>query len=854
MAPGSTPRAPRPSAPPGTIPRSELERRASRWFSWLDELAQDARFGLRMLRRYPVLSLTVIVTLGLGIGLTSTVFNITNGFLHKPLPFHESDRIMVLGETSPNRNVGNRGVNVADFIAWRDQQSSFERMGAFSTMPVDLALTRGRPERVPGGSITSGILEILQVQPILGRAFRSDEERPGAAPVVIIGYDLWQTRFQGDPDAIGRMVEANGVRRTVIGVMPKGFEFPGIEQVWLPIEIDPSAARREDEPRYSVLARLRDGVSSRQAGADVAAIASRLEREFPSTNGGVAPTMRTLKRALVPAGYYGLFYTMLLAAFGVLLIGCANVASLLLARASARTHEIAVRQAIGAGRARLIRQLVIEALVLALFGGGIGLGLGQLGLRWFTRQLFDVMAAVGQGEIPFWIHFEYDVNVLFFVLGITVFSGAIAAIVPAIRTSTPAAVDAMKDRSSSSTLRMGRLFGGLVITEAAAACVLLVLAGLMIQSVIRMTTDDRDYSTEKIFTSWISLPDTGVPASRAGRDVYEELLPRIEAIPGVISATMSDGLPPYRSGAWTVEIEGRTYPTDNEYPIVRRGIITPDYFRTFEVPIIQGRAFSGSDDRDAPRVVIVNASFVEAHLSGASPLGRRIRVRGNDTDARWMTIVGVVPDLKALPQDPQGTESDAHHPACFYVPMKQSDIGQSAVIAIRTQGPPMAITPDVRSAVAAVGADATLYRVLSMDGVILRMTWFYPVFGKLFMMFGLASLFLAAIGLYGMMSFAVTRRTQELGIRLALGATADRLVWMVMGKNLLQMGIGLSIGLVLAVFAAERLKVLLYEIDALPVAMVGIVVATLAVTGLLATFVPARRVTQIDPMTALTPE
>ena len=418
----------------------------------LEELGQDSRFGLRMLRRYPVLSLTVVVTLGLGIGLTSTVFNITNGFVHKPLPFADSGRLMVVDLENRQTGIRNLGVTLADLGDWREHQSSFERLDAFGAQPINLSWERGRSERVPGGLLTSGVLDALRVQPVLGRTFRPEEERPGAAPVIILGYDLWQTRFLRVRDVLGRTIVANGVPRTVVGVMPRGFRFPNTEQAWLPIEVDPLAFKRGEGPRYPVLGRLRDGVSARRARIELAALADRLDREYPQANQGADPTVRTLKQALVPAGLFGLFYMLLAVALGVLLVGCANVANLLLARASAREH---------------------------------------------------------------------------------------------------------------------------------------------------------------------------VP-------------------------------------------EG-------------------------------------------------------------SPLGRRVRLRLEG--APWLTIVGVVRDLKAFPLGLDGVPDDQQRPACIYVPLMQADVGDDGAMALRTLGPPMAITADVRRAVASVDPDAALYRVLSMDGVILRMTWGYPVFG-----------------------------------------------------------------------------------------------------------------------------
>ena len=331
-----------------------------------------------------------------------------------------------------------------------------------------------------------------------------------------------------------------------------------------------------------------------------------------------------------------------------------------MSRASVRVHELAVRNSLGAGRARLIRQLVTEVLVLAAFGGAIGLGLGHLGLRWFTKQMFDVMTAVGGEELPFWIHFEFDYRVTLFVIGAALFSGVFAAIFPAIRASAAEAVEAMRGRGGGSrTLRMGKFSSGLVVTEIAVGCFLLISAGLMLKSVMHVAALDLGYSTGNIFTSQISIPDTTYPDAESRRNFYAELLLKLQAIPGVLSAAVSDGLPPYRSGAWAIEVEGQAYQTDEDYPVTRRGVITPDYFRIFETPIVHGRAFLVTDNSATLPVAVVNESFARKYLPDADIVGHRIRMGRRDAGAPWMTVVGVVSDLKALPLDLDGTGSEA---------------------------------------------------------------------------------------------------------------------------------------------------------------------------------------------------
>jgi predicted permease len=830
------------SAGPGDGPRRTFSMR-------IDSLLQDLRFGLRMLRKHPGLSLIVILTFGLGIGYTSTVFNITNSFVHKELPFEDSGRILALDRTDPERTFqyGEITVPIHDFVEWRAQQSAFEQLAAYWTGSRNLSTGEGQPERHQSGFFTAGVFETLRVQPILGRTIVQGEELAGAEKVIVLGYDLWLNRFGGATDILGRTVFVDAIPRTVIGVMPEGFTFPFAAQFWLPAVIEPTAFERGEGPRYSVLGRLKDGVSADQAEAQMATIAARLAREYPESNEGMGVSVTTLRGRLIPPVHYALFYTMLGATLGVLLIGCANIANLLLARASVRAREVAVRTALGATRSRLVTQLLTEVLVLALVAGGIGMLLGYIGLEWFTAKLMYVLTTAGDGDaLPFWIHFEHDYRMALFVVGATVFSSALAGVFPAFQASGANPGEAMKAGSrGSSSLKMGRFTGGLVTAEVAISCVLLILAGLMIKSVRQVSTVDLPFATENVFTARVQLPAQEYPGVVSRMEFLERLFAELEAIPGGVVATLSNGLPGPGYGSTDVRIERQTYVTDEDLPQVHVGWVTPGYFDTFGTGVLQGRAFTAADHSETLPVAVVNESFARVHLAGDA-IGRRFRMTHDD--APWLTVVGVVPDMQ---MDQFGTAGD---PAGFYTPMAQEWVGSYAVMAVRTQGPPMEITRDVRRAVASIDPHLPLFRVLPMTGVMFRMTWFYPVFGRLFTIFGFTALFLGAIGLYGVISFAVTQRTREMGIRLALGAQSGTLVGLVMRKGVIQMAIGLGIGLTLALFAAGPLQLVIYEVNGRDPAVFGLVATTLALTCLLASFVPAYRVTRVDPVTALTSE
>jgi len=809
----------------------------------MEALLKDLRFGIRMLYKHPGISVMAIVTFGLGIGLTTTVFNIVNGVLFRGLPFDESDRIMALGRTNPEQNIQNMDVSVHDFVDWREQETVFDGFAAWSVAAINLSKEAGRPERHTGGLFTAGMFELLRVQPILGRTFGREEERPGAGPVILLGYDLWQDRFEGSQDVVGETVLANGVYRTIIGVMPEGFKFPNLEQVWLPLEIDPTASERGQAPQYPVVARLRDGVSLDEARAQMATIAANIEREYPENNEGVGATVRGFTENAFGTQVYTLLYTMLGAVIGVLLIGCTNITNLLLARASARTREVAVRTALGAGRRRVIMQLLTEVLVLATVGGLLGFLLGHAGIQWFK-------SVIAINPPPFWITFEHDHRVVLFVIGVTVLASVFSGVFPALQASGSDVGVALKDEGrGSSSLKMGRFTGGLVVAEVAVSCGLLIAAGLMIKSVTRLQTVDLPFTTENIFTARINLPILEYPDTASRLRFYDELLPKLEAIPGVLAATLSDGLPASGNGARIFEVAGQTYEVDEDFPVAREGIVTPGYFRTFETRVLQGRAFSISDRHETLPVTVVNETFARTFFEDGDALGRQIRMDRRDTTVQWLTVVGVVPDMKM-----EGIGNNDASPAGFYIPILQSGVGNFVSIALRTQGPPLAKTMDVRSAVRLIDPNLPIFQVMAMDGVIDRITWFYGVFGTMFMAFGFAALFLAAVGLYGVMSFAVTRRTQEMGIRMALGAQGAHLVRLVMKKGVFQIVVGLGIGLMLAVLVASPLQIVLYEVNARDPFVFCLVIATLGLTGLLASLVPAYRVTKVDPVTALTPE
>jgi putative ABC transport system permease protein len=809
----------------------------------MGRLWQDLRFGFRMLIKHPTLSIISIITFGLGIGLTTTVFSVVNGALFKGLPFEEADRLVALAGTNPSRNIPRMPVSIHDFVVWQERQTVFESLGAWSIVPINLSWQEDRPERYSAGAFTVGTFDALGVKPLLGRTFRSGEDLPGADPVIVLSHEVWLDRFGGSPDVIGRTVRASGVSRTIIGVMPEKFAFPNRERLWIPLTIDPLATKRGQGPNYQVLARLKKGVSLPEARAQAAAIAAQLEKDYPEINRGIGATVAPFAERTFGPEIFALLYTMLGAGIGVLLIACVNVSNLLLARISLRLREVAVRVAMGAGRGRIILQLFAEVLILAGAGAGLGMVLSSLAMEWFLN-------AISVNPPPFWITFETDIRVMLFVAGSTLAASFLACIVPSLQAARTNVSEVLKDEGrGSSGFHIGRFSGALVVAEVAVSCGLLIAAGLMIKSVVQLKTLNLPFAVENILTARINLPRLQYPDAAACVRFYERLLPGLQEIPGVEAATLSDGLPAAGNGTIAIQVEGGTYSRDTDYPIVREGIVTPGYFQTFRTKVLRGREFSVSDRQGNQPVAMINESFARTHFPDQDPLGRRMKRGRSNSKEPWLTIVGIVPDMLM-----QGLGNNNQSPVGYYIPIAQSEVTNFVSIALRTRGDPGAVTPAVRSAVTALDKDLAIYQALSMKEVIRVQSWFYTVFGSFFMAFGCSALFLAMAGLYGVMSFAVSRRKKEMGIRMALGAQGGQLVRLIMRRAVIQMSLGLGLGLAIGLLAAGPLQPILYKVAPRDPIVMVIVVVALAAAGFLASFLPARRVTRINPVLAISTE
>lgn len=804
--------------------------------------ARDVRHAVRGLARSPGFTAIAVVALALGVGLTATMFSIVNGALLKGLPFQDSHRILHLERTNLSAGIEGMEATVHDYLDWRDQQRSFESLAAYYSGTVNLRGTE-RAERYSGGFVTANLFPLLGASPVLGRGFEAGEDSPEAEPVIVLGYRMWQDRFGGDPEVLGQTVWANGEQATIVGVMPEGFRFPVQEELWLPHRQDPVALERGGGVTLEVVGRLRDGVSPDQAAAEMNRIAGIVAEEFPETNEGIGASVKPFAKEYVGPEAEGLLYAMLGATFMVLLVACANVANLLLSRAVGRTREVAVRTALGASRRQVVSHMISEALVLAAGGALLGLGIAFVSILLFN-------AAIQGTEPPFWMDFSLDPVVLLFVALVAVVAGVVSGGLPALKASTTDVSGVLKDESrGSSGLRVGRLSRGLVVVEIALSAGLLVGAGLMIKSVARLQTMDWGFATEEVLTARAGIFPSDYPEVADRRRFWTELEERLATIPGAQAVALTTSLPGLGSWGTQVGVEGESYATDQDYPQVRTQIVTQDYFEAFGVPVVKGRSFQAQDDSLGLPVAVVNEAFAARFYPGEEVLGRRIRAGTSDSSEPWRTIVGVVPDLHMggamNDQDPNGPG--------FYTPLSQQD-ARFLSIAVRAGSDPLHLTPAVREAVAAVDPDVAIYWVESMEQSLADATWAFRIFGTLFAAFGIAALFLASVGLYGVMSSSVGRRTTEVGIRMALGARPRNVVAMILQQGAIQLALGLAIGALLAVVVGRGIQVVLFQVEPDDPVIFGSIAVILSLTGLMASLVPALRATRVDPVVAFRSE
>jgi putative ABC transport system permease protein len=798
-------------------------------------LWQDIKYGLRTLLAKPGFTLIAVVTLALGIGATSTIFSFVNGILLRPLPYQDSERLVLIDETAVNRGVSSMGVSFPNFVDWREQNQVFTGVAAYDDRSFSLTGGSGEPEQLPGGIVSANTFEILGVTPQLGRSFRPEEDGPDEADVVILSHGLWERRFGANPGIINQSIVVNNRPRTVIGVMPLGFKFPETAELWLPLTPEVKGWTRNDHG-ISAVGRLKPGMSLEQAQADMSAVARRIEEQNPVTNEGAGVNLIPLRDGLV--GGYRKALLLLLGVVGlVLAVACANVANLLLARASARQRELAVRAALGASRWRVFRQLLTESLLLGAAGGALGLLLAVWGL--------DLLLAAIPVDLPFWMKFTLDWRVLGFAAGMSLLTSLVFGVAPALQASRIDLNETLKEggRGGAGASRH-RLRRALVIAEVALSLILLISAGLMMRSFLRLQQVNPGLKAENVLTLRVSLPNAKYDVPEKREDFFKQLLERARALPGVESAGAISYLPLSGAG-WgrSLTVEGYPVLPVGQAPSINHCVITPDYFRAMGITLLEGRDFLDTDTRNAAKVVIVDERLAREYWPNASPLGKRIRFGPPEDNEPWHEIVGVVGEVKSDSLNRSQRKS-------VYLPHAQISIGGMA-LAVRTRSNPESLVTAVRSQVRELDPNQPVTAVRTMSEVLSRSVWQPRLYAILFGVFAAVALLLATVGIYGVMSYAVTQRTHEIGIRMALGAQRADVLRLVIRQGMWLALVGVGIGVLASLGLTRLMQSLLFGVGATdPVTFAG-VAALLIAAALIACYIPARRATKVDPMIAL---
>jgi predicted permease len=818
----------------GGVTLTQELHREQRGVPMLATFWQDLRFGLRMLRKNTGFSLVAILTLALGIGANSTIFSFFNGVLLRPLPYQEPDRLVLLDEIATKRGGGSLGVSFTNHLDWRAQNQVFTEIGGYHSITFTLTGT-GDAEELPGAMASSGLFSLLGVPPLLGRTFTPEEDQRGSSRVVMLGYGVWQRRFGGDPKIIGRTVTLVNRAWEVVGVMSPDFKFPAGAEFWIPLTLDTKGWPRTMHG-MGALARLKPGVTLAQAQSDMNNIARRLAEQYPASNEGLDVRVTELRGHLVKDYRRGLWILLGVVGF-VLLIACANVANLLLARATARQREMAVRAALGASRWRILRQALGESLLLGTLGGGAGMLLAWLGL--------DLLLAAIPVELPYWMQFKMDGRVLAFTLVISLLTSLIFGAAPAWQAARIDLSEALKEggRSGTSGNRQ-QLRHLLVVAQVALALILLVGAGLMMRSFLRLQQVSLGFNPDNVLTLRVTVPGIGYKGGSAL--FFHQLLERVNALPGVTNAGAIVALPLTDiDNAWDIGLvtESQANMSLQQAPRISLGIITPQYLRAMEIPLLTGRAFDGTDTQATPKVAIIDERLVRAHWPNASPLGQRIRIGQADDRADWYTIVGVA---EAVQHD----RPDVATRPTVYVPNLQKHVGHQTLV-VRSPLPPEALLVAIKNVVKEMDAKLPVTHVAMMRDVIAESIWQPRLYAVLFAVFAVVALLLAAVGIYGMMSYAVATRTNEIGIRMALGALPRDVLRLVVGQGMLLAFGGIGLGLVGASLLTRMLKALLFGVSATdPLTFAGVALL-LTLVALLACWIPAQRATKVDPLIAL---
>jgi predicted permease len=806
-------------------------------------LVHDLRFAVRMLLKDKWFTLVAVLALGLGIGLNATVFTFVNAVLIRGLPFHHPEQILHMN--GRNTATGNEsGISYLDAEELRAQSKAFASLAAYRNNSFIVTENGRPPERVRGYAMSAHAFALLGQEPMLGRAFAAGEDKPDAHPVTILGYGIWKSRYAGDAQILGRVININGTAHEIVGVMPEGVKFPSNAEMWRPLIPAAEDLNRRDLRLLNMFGRLADGKTRAAGTAELTAIAGRLEAQYPDTNRNVGVQVMTFNERFNGGPIRNVFLSLLGAVGFVLLIACANVANLLLARSANRAREMAVRLALGASRARIVGQLLVESVLLACLGGVLGLGLAH-----FSVKLFD--AAVANVGKPYWIVFSFDPRVFAYFAAICLTTGILFGLAPALQVSRTSMNDVLKEggRGNAGAVRARRMTSTMVIAELALTIVLLVGAGLMIRSFLKLYSLNIGVDTSHMLTMSVQLPNAKYTTSDQRRIFYDSLMGRLQGLPGMRSVAIATSVPFGGSEGRTLEIEGRPWAKPDDAPRTSTITVSANYFDAMDLIMRRGRGLRESDGVPGSEVAVVNERFATRFFPNQDVIGRRIRLTTGGQKPEpgpWLTVVGVSPTIRQ--GNPQNPEPDA----VVYQPYRFQSPAIMNIIA-RSQVPPASLTSLMREAVQQVDSDLPVFNVQTMDEILTQNRWPYRVFGTMFALFALIALILSAVGIYAVTSYSVSQRTQEIGVRMALGAQPREVSWLILRRGLVQLAIGLAIGTTLAWFASAPLGAVIAVPTRDPVTF-AVIVTVLVVVTLAACLIPARRATRLDPLNALRTE
>jgi putative ABC transport system permease protein len=806
----------------------------------METLMQDIRYALRLLRKSPGYAAAAILTLALGIGANTAIFSVADAFLRKPIYFPEIDRLVMLINNMPGEDVGRNSVAPADYLAWKANSQSFEKMAAYEWSDVNLTGS-GEPQKLISANITANFFDVLRVPLDFGRAFLPEEEQPGRDQEVILSHGLWVRQFASDPNILGKKVTIDGVSMTIVGVARDDFDFPISSQIWLPLTITDKEKSLRSSHYVWPVARLRSGVSIDQAQAEMSAIQANLQKDYPSEEKGWDAHV-LLMRYFAADQYSRQYSILLLVAVGfVLLIACANIANVQLARAASRHREFAVREAIGASRGRIVRQLLTESLLLSLTGAIVGLVFA----KWALAMIVTNMPPDVGRYIAAWKHIQLDLDALIYTGVIAVAAGVISGLAPAFQGAKLDLSGQLKDGSRAGAIGTSRrvLRNALVVGEVAASLILLVGAGLTVKGVHALLASHRNVVPETLLTMRVVLPDSKYKEHSQQIAFYDRLLEELNSSPAVKGVSIATVVP-FSEGAIRdgLRVEGIP-PQPGEVRFIGINCVDSDYFRTMNIPIREGSAFDVRDGANAPRVVVISERLARRFWPGHSPIGKRIQSGEENSTKPWATIVGVVADTRY-------DWNDREDYPMVYFPYQQEP-RQFSFIVVRAEGDPRVLIPPIRAGIQAVDPDQPIYEIKTLDRVISESVVGLSYVAVIMGILGLIAMVLAAMGVYGIMAYAVVERTHEIGVRLALGAQPREIMRLILSRGTFLLALGIAIGLPVAYALARLLASLLFGVSASDAGIFSLITIFLAGVSIAACYIPAYRAMNVDPMIAL---